>query len=483
LKLKVSDVKVDSRLRVDNGDVSSLAMSFEKLGQIQPIAVDKNLQLVAGFRRLSAAKLLEWQEIEGFIIGEDDEDTILQTVREFEENEERQGFSWQENVVSCWKIHSMYKDIRQKWTTNDTARVMGRAPSWIRINLQLARAIIAGDEEVGHKDTRYAAIQHIKKEKEKLAQIELQRRIEARRTKVIAESVERESSRAEKDLKEIVDYEEESGEAFGYNITNAQEDYKDEFYARHGFEKKDFGDFAIESYNMDAIECLRKLPDDYLTICATDPPFGIDLDKLKKSSLHAGKIYGAADTQDSYEALMLEFVPLLYRKMREHSHVYMFFAPQYFDFIYRLFRQSGFKPYAMPLIWYRLGGGQSMNPDIYPASCYEMFIFAHKGQRTLHLKGQPNVFPIAPLNPREKKHPAEKPQELWNQILLRTCDRLGEEIFADFFGGCGSSIKTILELSGRTAWTSIYCELEEDYYSRAVHDFEEMGAHVRQNKP
>ncbi|ADG96522.1 ParB domain protein nuclease [Segniliparus rotundus DSM 44985] len=59
----VADVRVEGRHRRDLGDVSALAASIREVGLIHPVAVTADLRLVAGQRRLEAARLLGWQTV------------------------------------------------------------------------------------------------------------------------------------------------------------------------------------------------------------------------------------------------------------------------------------------------------------------------------------------------------------------------------------------------------------------------------------
>src|ERR1700735_2021384 len=65
--IPISDVILKARHRSDLGDLESLAVSLRELGQLQPIVVSANYRLIAGGRRLEAAKSLGWTEIEARI--------------------------------------------------------------------------------------------------------------------------------------------------------------------------------------------------------------------------------------------------------------------------------------------------------------------------------------------------------------------------------------------------------------------------------
>jgi ParB family transcriptional regulator, chromosome partitioning protein len=65
--IPIANVLVKDRHRSDLGDLESLAASFRELGQLQPIVVSADYLLIAGGRRLAAAKSLGWTEIEAKI--------------------------------------------------------------------------------------------------------------------------------------------------------------------------------------------------------------------------------------------------------------------------------------------------------------------------------------------------------------------------------------------------------------------------------
>ena len=69
-KLKIAEIRVGTRIREDMGNIEELAQSLSNWGLIHPIVVDEELNLIAGHRRLEAAKLLGWEEIEVRFAGE-----------------------------------------------------------------------------------------------------------------------------------------------------------------------------------------------------------------------------------------------------------------------------------------------------------------------------------------------------------------------------------------------------------------------------
>ena len=66
MKIDIERIKVDetTRIRQEIGDLASLQQSIQQVGLLNPILIDENDTLVAGFRRLSACKNLGWKEVE-----------------------------------------------------------------------------------------------------------------------------------------------------------------------------------------------------------------------------------------------------------------------------------------------------------------------------------------------------------------------------------------------------------------------------------
>jgi len=86
-------IKINNRYRQDMGDIQLLADSIEELGQLQPIAIDANYNLIFGERRIKACQLLDRNIITGNIIHLDD-----LVKGEYAENEIRKDFTISECV-------------------------------------------------------------------------------------------------------------------------------------------------------------------------------------------------------------------------------------------------------------------------------------------------------------------------------------------------------------------------------------------------
>jgi len=105
MKVNVNEVIVNDRIRKDLGDVESLAASFKRYGQITPIVINKKNALIAGGRRLKAAKLLGWTTINAIIMDSTDELECLEI--EVEENSHRKEFNEEEAAAAAQKLYKL----------------------------------------------------------------------------------------------------------------------------------------------------------------------------------------------------------------------------------------------------------------------------------------------------------------------------------------------------------------------------------------
>ena len=61
--MRIDEITIGARHRRDLGDVAALARSIAEVGLLHPVVVTPTRVLIAGERRLAAAKVLAWAEI------------------------------------------------------------------------------------------------------------------------------------------------------------------------------------------------------------------------------------------------------------------------------------------------------------------------------------------------------------------------------------------------------------------------------------
>ena len=105
MKVPIKDIAAKNRIRKDLGDIEALAESLRRYGQISPIVITRDNVLIAGGRRLEAAKLLGWQNINAVIL--DSLDKLEQLELEVEENKHRKDFNEEETADAEKKIQKL----------------------------------------------------------------------------------------------------------------------------------------------------------------------------------------------------------------------------------------------------------------------------------------------------------------------------------------------------------------------------------------
>ncbi len=90
MQVNIKDIIIKKRARKDEGDLTTLMGSLDKIGQLNPIILNSRMELIAGYRRLTAAKKLGWTKINATIIEIHDKADMLAI--EIDENVQRLAF-------------------------------------------------------------------------------------------------------------------------------------------------------------------------------------------------------------------------------------------------------------------------------------------------------------------------------------------------------------------------------------------------------
>lgn len=120
----IKDIKVKKRVRKDLGNLDDLKDSLRIYGLLNPITLNRKNELIAGERRLEAAKQIGWTNINANII--DNISDIEQLEIEIEENNQRKEFTEEEllegykrlerlrNPGFFYRIYLLFKRLFQK---------------------------------------------------------------------------------------------------------------------------------------------------------------------------------------------------------------------------------------------------------------------------------------------------------------------------------------------------------------------------------
>lgn len=104
--VRIADIKVKRRVRKDLGDLSALKDSMRNYGLMNPITLDQKNVLIAGERRLEAAKQIGWESINAIIINKPVSKIELLEM-ELEENNQRKEFTDEELLEGYRRLEKM----------------------------------------------------------------------------------------------------------------------------------------------------------------------------------------------------------------------------------------------------------------------------------------------------------------------------------------------------------------------------------------
>lgn len=430
--IALSEVFEGERLREDYGDIEALKESIKTHGIIQPLAVMENEEgsdfpftLLAGGRRFRACTEAGITEIPVRIYDEELSKLQLRVI-ELEENIQRKDLSWIEAVHMKQEIHNLQMQIHGEktstkkdapgWSMSDTAKLVGKTQPSISQDLKLARAMDEFPEIEWDKcKNKNDAQKKLNKLEEGIARRELARRIEE----------------------------------------------KSKSNNKGGFKRT-----IIDSYILD--DCrnvMSRVDDEVFSLVEIDPPYAIDLEKIKKDYAYSG--YNERE-QSCYLKFMRQVLKESYRIMAKDSWLVFWFAPEpWFESIFEAIQEAGFKVNRMCGVWAK-ANGQSMQPNKYLANAYEMFFYASKGNPVLAKPGRLNLFNYPAVAPQRKYHPTERPIELMEDIV-ETFSFEGNQVFVPF---AGSGVSLLA--SANKGRKPLGCDLSEEFKPQFIMRVEGM---------
>ncbi len=409
MKVRVEDIKVSDRFREDFGDISDLAQSIEKYGLLHPIVIDKNLNLIAGERRLRAHRELKLEEIPVTFYEEVSE--LVAKEIELEENIRRKNFTWQEEVNAKRELDRIKKEIygtgtagrgKDGWSLRDTARELHQSVGSVSMDIQLAEGLERFPE--------------LLKEKSKT--------VAYNKLKILLERELR---------KELA-------------------------------KKIDFGR-ASEAHNIvqlaDCIEYMQEMEDESVDLIWTDPPWGVNINETQAGKGSTEGYY--EDSEEAMKSLMRKVYPHFYRILKPGTHLYVVFGIQYMEFHKSELEKAGFQVDPFPLIGDKKASGVMTSPLRYSNS-YSPILFCWKlPTRELNKGGgQKNVFDMPRVHSDKRYHPAENPIEIIQNHIENSTEP-GDLVFEPFVGG-GSTLEAALRSNRRALGT----EKDPVHYTNAL---------------
>lgn len=374
-EIALTEIKVTRRReRKDLGDLEELATSILRVGQLQPIVLDDENNLIAGERRTEAFKLNGATTI--LAIRKKDVTEDMAKEMELEENLQRKDFTLEERVRGLAELDRLRR---------------ARDPNWT----QVQTAVAAGGK-TSQRDVSQAV------------QLEKMMNLfpEIAQAKSISQALNMAKAKAT-NIGRILDVQSQP---------------------------ENFADIESKIWHGDSTEVILGIEDESFHAIVTDPPFGVNDDERAAGTIGALTAYD--DTKELYLKI-LGMAPEMYRVLKPNGFVVFFFGMSWYREVVDAFEKAGFAVDPIPLIWDRTEGRTFTNcPDHLFAKGYDVAIHARKGEAKFAKQGRHNIFKFAPVPSRERVTLVERPVELYAEIIKHLT--VEGETVADFFVGSGS---------------------------------------------
>lgn len=406
IEIKISEIKINSRLRKEFKNIESLAESISLMGQLVPIIVNENNELIAGERRIRACQHLNKETVKAVIMKVDDIDS---KIYEIIENLEREDFNWQEKVLATKELHGMYLGkFGVNWSERKTAEHSGISKTTINDDINLAECLVENPEVFDGCQTKQQALKALKKFKIDEAMAEMMLR-------------SKQSSYSAR-VKNIL-------------------------------------------FHGDCLTLIDKLKDNSINSVISDPIFGIEVFENRYKNNELPKITFKNkfdDSPDTFLNTMTSLIKKLDRVLKKDASFAFFCAFEWIPFLQKQFSEIGFDVDKLPLIWNRGANTARTNrPEKYFNRCYDFIIYGTRGNFCLVRQGLSNIINIPSVLTSERFHPTQKPVELMEELLTRLC--ISGHIVLDPMAGSGATLIACLNKS----MFPIGFELEKVYYDVA----------------
>jgi ParB family transcriptional regulator, chromosome partitioning protein len=399
----------ETRQRKELRGIEELAESMHRLGLIHPIVIDSEYKLIAGERRLTAAKLLGWTHIP--VQFKSDIDELTSYAIELEENVKRLDITWQERALAM----DAYAELRRKqeggMTQTEVAKELGLSSMDVSRNLAVASALKNGNERVTKADKFSTALN----------------------------IVEREASRkADSALASAVSSIEIA--------TKLPEDEATSTVKKPPLLNEDFNEWA-------AAYCGRPF-----NLIHCDFPYGVG---MHRSDQGAGQEFGEyKDSPDVYWKLLETLKMGMDNVVADSAHLIFWFSMDFYQRTLELLTAMGWHVNPFPLVWLK-SDNTGIIPDANrgPRRIYETAFFASRGDRKI-VSAVANAF----AHPGKDKsiHMNEKPVPMLKHFLRMVTDEYS--FVLDPTAGSANALKAATELQASAV---LGLERDPEFFQRS----------------
>lgn len=415
LPLSKITVVREERQRRELNDIDSLAQSLQTVGLIHPIVVTREGVLIAGERRLTAAKQLGWDSIT-VQFAEDLPKEELHLI-ELEENTKRLDLSWQERNDAVATYHELKLSLDPEWNARKTADALGLVSAAISKHLAVRHHM--SDPAIATAPTFKTALS----------------------------IVERREARAKAATVKAV------GKVMTPMATLEPE------------EEAEPEEVEIPLINADFIEWARGYSGPAFTFLHCDFPYGIGANTAPKTAAGAYnttaavRLGGYDDSEETYWNLLdaLEDLPIA-----PTAHMMFWFSMNYYETTKKRLELQGWIVDPFPLIWVKSdNAGVLPDPSRGGRRTYETAFHCMRGNAKI-VKAVALGY-SGPTGRSERIHMSEKPQPMLEHFLRMYVDPYTTML--DPTCGSGNAVRVAQRLGAAKA---LGIEKDSEFYARAV---------------
>lgn len=439
LRVPLSSILVEDRLRTDLGDIAGLAESIQEHGLWHPVVVESTpgaslpYTLRAGGRRFAACTLLNSNGVPGW-------DTIPVTIFEemppykrviveLDENLKRKNMTWQEIVTGIVRYHKACKRAAaledEKWTQEKTGDMLGMNQAKVSIAFKVWEEMEKKNERVLAAESLLEAFKVIASDRLDKGQAEQLRRIELKRKQVTAQpAVPASVVKSEVELPSI--------------LRVAQVEQPETVEDKMQVTKEQVASFY---YVGNCLELLPKIAEQHtINHIITDPPYGIDLANLTRKDM--GRFEALERVADTHTVegnleLIPAFLEVAFKCIAEDGFLCMWYDLDHHEKIAGWAGKIGWKVQRWPLVWCKTSPCLNNAAHCNITKATEFCYFFRRSEKSMIRQKQAKNFIDAP-SCATSTHPFPKPHAVW-RYLLETVS-LPNQVVVDPFAGEGSML-------------------------------------------
>ena len=459
--LKLSEILVKDRIRVDLGDVEELANSILEVGQLQPIVVERlpeggehKAALRCGGRRYAAFTLLSSNKVDLRGVDPETFSSIKVTwfeempeykriMIELEENFRRKTMTWQENALGIVRYHkaAVRGALRggEKWSQAQTGALLSMSQANVSLAFTLSEYLLKRDEAIWECETANDAIKLItargldELQGEKLRRLQLKQAEIANKAPVLAPPT----------VAPVTG-------TTNSEVVAAKPIVSDKVLITN--------ESIVAMYSIG--NCLDILPrfKGIVNHIICDPPYGIEMENLTGDAVSR-----VADTHDVAANLQLlpQFIRAAYDVLPDDGFLCMWYDLDHHEKIHQWATSVGFRVQRWPLIWVKTTPCSNSQAQYNLTKVTEVCYYMRKSENAfLRRKGVPN-YHQGP-NPRNPNHPFTKPDDLWGRVIEDVS--VEGQVILDPFAGEGSCLAACVK-RGRVPYG---IEIDEKHVASAV---------------